>query len=126
MVHQIDDLVPAHQTRLEGIPVSTPARAVVELGATCSAELVGLVADDLVRLRRTTYGAIAVVLAQLSRPGKPGIETVATVLDERGDGFVPAHSELERAMFSALEAGGAPRAGSSAAIAGSWPDRRHR
>ncbi len=59
-------------------------------------------------MRRTTYGAIGVVLAQVSRPGKPGIATVAEVLDQRGDGFVPAHSMLESAMFAALDAGGLP------------------
>lgn len=108
VVHQIDDLLPAHRTTLNGLPVSTPARAVVELGATSSAEVVGRVADDLVQLRRTTYTAIGAVLAQVSRPGKPGIARVAEALDRRGDGFVPAHSELESALFAALEAGGLP------------------
>lgn len=109
IVHQIDDLVDAHRTRWKGLPISTPARSVVELGATSSVEVVGLVADDLVRLRRTTYGRIAAVLGHVARPGKPGIEIVMAMLDERSDGYVPAQSELEGALFCTLDAGGLPR-----------------
>lgn len=107
-VHQIDDLVEPHRTSIGRLPVSSAARSVVELGATCSAEIVGRVADDLVRAGRTSYRAIELVLAQLTRPGKPGIVTVAEVLDCRGDGFIPPASELERMLFDTLAAGGLP------------------
>ena len=108
VVHQIDDLAAAHRTRTNGLPVSKPARTVVDLGATCSIDTIGQVADDLVRMGRTSYGAIASVLAQLARPGKPGLERVAQMLEARADGYVPPHSELERALFATLEAGGLP------------------
>lgn len=107
-VHQIDDLVTWHRTSVRGLPVSSAERAVVELGATQPERVVGRVADDLVRGRATTYDRIAAVLAQVARPGKPGVEKVARTLDERVGGYVPPASELERAFFSALEAGGLP------------------
>src|SRR3546814_4388303 len=103
------------------MPVSKQARAVVELGATQTIEVVGLVADDLVRSGRTSYAAIAGVLAQLARPGKPGIGTVAQVLDERGDGFVSPYSDLERLLFSVLEAGGLPAPARLIALSGRGP-----
>jgi very-short-patch-repair endonuclease len=108
MAHQIDDLLPHHRTRLDGLPVSTAARAVVELGATQPIRMVGRVADDLVNARRTTFVAISAVLNDVARPGKPGLVRVARVLEERGPGYVPPQSELERALLSALEAGGLP------------------
>jgi very-short-patch-repair endonuclease len=107
-VHQIDDMRPGQRMLLRGLPVSAPARAVVELGATRAVDVIGRVADDLVRSCQTTYADIAAVLADLARPGKPGIEKVARMLDERGDGFVPPASELERALFAVLDAGGLP------------------
>jgi very-short-patch-repair endonuclease len=107
-VHQIDDVLAGHATTWRGLPVSTAARSVVELGATQSEATVGRVADDLVRMRRTTFPRIAAVLAAVTRPGKPGIERVARVLEARGDGYVPPGSELERALFDALAAGGLP------------------
>lgn len=105
-VHQIDDLTDAHTTTRQRLPVSTPARSVVDLGATQDVDTVGRVADDLVRLETTSYAAIGRVLAAITRPGKPGLHVVAAALDERGDGFVPPASELERALFAALDAGG--------------------
>ena len=108
VVHQIDDLTSSHCTKWNGLPVSTPARAIVELGATQGAEVIGRVADDLVHERRTSYVAIASVLAAVARPGKPGIAKLAVVLDERSDGYVPPASELERSLFAALDAGGLP------------------
>jgi hypothetical protein len=113
-VHQIDDLVPAHRGTWMQLPVSTPARSIVELGATCTLPTVGRVADDLVRAGRTSYAAIASVLAQVARPGKPGVDKVVAMLEERGDGHVPPGSELERVLFATLDAGGSRhRRGSS-------------
>jgi hypothetical protein len=107
-VHQISDLAARHRTEIARLPVSSPARTVVELGATQPVTVIGRVADDLVRSGRTSYGSIERVLAELNRPGKPGIARVAEVLAERGDGYVPPASELERLLFETLEAGGLP------------------
>jgi hypothetical protein len=107
-VHQIDDLAPSHRTTIHRLPVSTAPRAIVELGATRPVAVVGRVADDLVRMGRTSYAAIGSVLAQLTRPGKPGLATVAEVLELRGDGHVPPASQLERMLFDTLDAGGLP------------------
>ncbi len=122
-VHQIDDLRPHHRTSVNGLPVSTPARAVVELGATRDARTVGRVADDLVREGRTTYGRIASVLHELARPGKPGLVTVGRVLDERTGGFVPPASELERLLFGVIEAGGLPAPARQIPLPGRGPIR---
>lgn len=107
-VHQIDDLQPWHTTTWRGLPVSRPARAVVELAATQSAQTIGRVADDLIAARRTTRAEIARVFAEVARPGKPGMQKLAAVLEERGEGYVPPASELERLLFAVLAAGGLP------------------
>jgi very-short-patch-repair endonuclease len=107
-VHQIDDLLPHHRTRWNGLPVSRPARAVVELAATQSAETIGRVLDDLLALRRTTTAQVARVFGEVARPGKPGIAKIADVLAERSGTYVPPHSELERLLFAVLRAGGLP------------------
>jgi hypothetical protein len=107
-VHQIDDLRARHRAKVRGLPVSTPARCIVELGSRLGVGEVGRVADDLVRSGRTSFSAVAAVLAELTRPGKPGIETVARMLEKRLGGYVPPASELERGMFATLEAGGLP------------------
>ena len=108
IVHQIDDLAVRHRTAISRLPVSSPARTVVELGATQPVMAIGRVADDLVRAGRTSYRSISRVFSELNRPGKPGMIRVAEVLDERSDGYVPPASELERVLFDTLAAGGLP------------------
>ena len=107
-VHQIDDLTSADVMIWNGLRVSKPARVVVELGATQSVAVIGRVADDLIRLRKTTYPQICAAFHRVVRPGKPGMQRVARVLDDRGDGYVPPASELERTLFAVLVAGGLP------------------
>jgi very-short-patch-repair endonuclease len=108
VVHQIDDLRLGQIARTDGLPVSRPARGVVEVAATLGRRRLGRVLDDLVFDRRTTYDDVAVALAEVARPGKPGVVALGAVLDERSDATVPSASELEQALFAALAGGGLP------------------
>lgn len=108
VVHQIKDLSPDHFTEIAGLRVSVPARAVVDIAAKMGSRPLGGVLDELVVARRTTLVDVSTCLARLARPGKPGVSRLAQVLDSRGPGFVPPHSELERRLFEALAAAGLP------------------
>jgi very-short-patch-repair endonuclease len=108
VVHQIDDVARRHRTRVDGLPVVTAARSIVDLGSMLPLDRLGDVADDLVQARATTWPAIGAVFSDVVRPGKPGMATVATLLDDRCGTQVPAQSKLERALFTALAAGGLP------------------
>jgi very-short-patch-repair endonuclease len=108
VVHQIDDLRPGDVASVEGLPVSRVPRAVVELAAVVGPRRLGRVLDDLVFDRRTTYAQVAAALAQVARPGKPGVAALASALDERSGSAVPADSELERTLYAALVGRGLP------------------
>jgi hypothetical protein len=108
IVHQIDDLAPAHVTSMNGLPVSRVARALVEVAATVGERRLGDMVDDVVWARRASLLRVSACLRQVARPGKPGIAKLARVLDARSDGPVPAGSDLERSMFGALAVGGLP------------------
>ena len=69
VVHQIDDLAARHRTLVDGLPVVTAARAVVELGSRLRPDRLGEVADDLVQLRATSWPAIGRVFRDLAPPG---------------------------------------------------------
>jgi len=107
-VHQIDDLKPHRVTAVSGLPVSTVERTVVELAATTGEKRLGRVIDDVVAAKRSSVGRISSAFREVARPGKPGVHKLARLLDSRGDGYVPAQSDLERALFVALAAGGLP------------------
>lgn len=107
-VHQIDDLKPHRVATVSGLPVSTVERTVVELAATIGEKQLGKVIDDVVAAKRSSVGRISSAFREVVRPGKPGVHKLARLLDGRGDGFVPAQSDLEQALFASLAAGGLP------------------
>jgi very-short-patch-repair endonuclease len=107
VVHQLDDLEPHHVVDVDGLPATTPARAVVDLAARLGPRRLGDLVD--VATRRTTSSArIARCTAELARRGKPGIVRLGAVLDARGPGYVPPASVLEAALFRALADGALP------------------
>lgn len=107
-VHQIDDVAPRHRMTVGGLPVVTAARSVVDLSSRLALDRLGDVADDLVQRRSTSWPAIGAVFRDVVRPGKPGMPTLAALLDDRCGTSVPPDSKLERALFTALAAGGLP------------------
>jgi hypothetical protein len=107
VVHQIDDLEPDHVGELDGLPVTTPARAVVDLAARAGPRRLAEVVD-VVTPRLTSTARIARCTADVARKGKPGIARLGAVLDARGPGHVPPASVLEGALFGALAAAGLP------------------
>jgi very-short-patch-repair endonuclease len=107
-VHQIDDLAPSDIVPIDGLPISRPHRAVVEVAATVGARQLGNIVDELLMAELTSHDRIAACLARVARPGKPGVIKLGDVLDQRGDGYLTGTSELERALFAALDAAGLP------------------
>jgi very-short-patch-repair endonuclease len=122
-VHQIDDLAEHHRTTWNGLAISRPARCVVELAATQPERVVGAVLDDLLRMGKVRLPQVHRVVADVLRPGKPGMASIARVLDQRGEGYVPPQSELERALFDALAAGGLPAPSRQVPLPGRGPIR---
>jgi very-short-patch-repair endonuclease len=58
--------------------------------------------------RLASLAQISCYLRDVARRGKPGVRALGGVLDDRGPGYVPPHSELERKLFAVLEEGGLP------------------
>jgi very-short-patch-repair endonuclease len=101
VVHQIGDLRPHHVQTVDGLRVSLPARAIVDLAGTVGPRRLGELVD-LATDRLTSTARIATCMAELARPGKPGLRRLGAVLDERGPGHIPPQSELEARLFDAL------------------------
>ena len=96
VVHQLSDLRPGHVERIDGMPVTTLDRTVVDLAAVWRRGRLRLAVEDLVAAKRTTDSRIGTCLTSVARRGKPGVRNLATVLDERGPGKAPPASQLER------------------------------
>lgn len=106
ILHQSTDLVDSHVCHVAGfgaLPVTSVARTIVDLAAVTRRARLGVVLDDAVVAKLTTYLEVIDLFASIMRRGKRGMPVLAAVLDARGDGYVPPQSELERALFGLLE-----------------------
>jgi putative AbiEi antitoxin of type IV toxin-antitoxin system/uncharacterized protein DUF559 len=109
VVHQCRELPPRHVERhRSGLVVTTPARAIVDVGATVGTRHLGVLVDEIIVGRIASLAQISCCLRDVARRGKPGVRALGGVLDDRGPGYVPPHSVLERELFAVLAAGGLP------------------
>lgn len=108
VVHQLNDVLPHHRTTVSGLPITTRARTFVDLAAVWGRARLSAVLDDQVTHRNVTYVEVGEVLTDVSRRGKPGVQMLASILDERGPGHVPPASHAERMMLDALQAAPEP------------------
>ncbi|MDX1448724.1 MAG: hypothetical protein R3246_06625 [Acidimicrobiia bacterium] len=105
--HRAHDLLDWHRTVVEGLPVTTVERTVVDLAQTRSAGHIGAIVDDLVSARRLSLDALAALARSVARRGKPGTVTMREVL-ERRLGIDGTASELERRGRNLIAAAGLP------------------
>jgi hypothetical protein len=103
-VHESTDLVPDDCTELRHIPITTPARTVVDLGATDR----GLVAEALdagLRLGRFQLEDVARVVGRVARRGRRGVGTVKPLLAVRLDWEGRSEGEAEDLFRRVLDRG---------------------
>lgn len=115
-VRQSTDLRPHHCTTVDGLPVTTSARTLVDLAARLGRDRLGWAVDDAHVARRCRIEDVAAVYDELRRPGKRGMRTLRRVLALRSDGYVPPESVLERRLLAVLRKGGLPEPVRQAAL----------
>ena len=103
VVHQITDLTPEWCLGHRGLPVTDPARTILDLAALYGFARVEVAAEDAIVARKVTLDRIGTCVLTFARRGKPGIGKLTRFLDARADGYVPPQSELERMLFAALD-----------------------
>ena len=98
VVHRSRDLVRAHTTVRNGIPVTNPLRTLVDLGAVCTRWEVEDALDRGLIAKRFSVAAIEWLLHDVARPGRRGCGVLRKVLDERALGAAPPDGLLEPHM----------------------------
>lgn len=104
-VHQINDVARHHRATLRGLPVTTPARTIVDLAAVLPASRLDEVLEGLVVNRTVPLWRVEKVLLEVARPGKPGVHRLSRLLDAR-DGKPIPESVLEPILFRAMDEAG--------------------
>jgi len=109
IVHQITDLTPEELTVVDGIPVTTPSRTIIDLAAVLPERKLAEILDQAVRRNLVSYESVAEHLESLARRGKPGVTKLRRVLEPRLGGAFVTDSTLESRLLQVLTDGGLPR-----------------
>jgi very-short-patch-repair endonuclease len=108
-VHQLDDVLADHRTSIEGLPVTTPARTVVDLAAVVHPARLLPIVEDAKHARIANYLQVGECMKSVARRGKPGIRRLARVLDKLTSTGTKSMSVLERKLFEMIDAAGLER-----------------
>ncbi|HEX2192882.1 MAG TPA: DUF559 domain-containing protein [Acidimicrobiales bacterium] len=92
-----------------GIPVTTPARTVVDLSAVTTEATLEKAVDGALRDRLVTVAELRACFDALAGRGRRRVAHFRPILDAREPGYSPGDSELERRVRQWLTAAGLPR-----------------
>lgn len=101
VVRRAHDLAPSHLTAVSDLPVTTPARTVVDLAAVLHPRHLEAIIQDLVLDARLDLGETSTTLSDVARRGKPGVRSLRSTLEKLGTTPVPM-SVLERKAWTML------------------------
>lgn len=107
-VHQSTDLAAEHVVEVDGLPVTSPERTVVDLAAVISKGHLARILDNGLAASRVDFDGLTQIFNQLGRRGKPGTAKLRSLLDERSASLAPPESELEHRLLAIIDRAGLP------------------
>lgn len=109
IVHQLNDVLPEHRTSADGLPITTPARTIVDLAAVVHPARVLPIVEGANHQRIASYAEVGVCMTTVARRGKPGIRHLARTLDKLTATKGVTMSKLERLLLELIAGAGLPR-----------------
>jgi len=103
ILHQSTDLVPAHVTELDGIPVTTVPRTVVDVGVPNGLGATARCLDEGRRVGVVELEEIAALLHEVGKRGRNGVGPARRVLMERLKWDLVTDSQLEDRFLRLLQ-----------------------
>jgi very-short-patch-repair endonuclease len=107
-IHRSRDLAPEHVTRHARLPVTTPARTLVDLGQVAPVWEVSRTLESFLTRKLVTVAIVRAAVVVHGRHGRRGVGVLRRVLDVRGLGDMPAESVLEAALANLCRDAGLP------------------
>ena len=108
VVHETKALASADITVVEGIPVTTPERTLLDLGAVCHPSVVEMALDSAENRGLVSNRSVQATLDRLSRQGRNGAGTLRELLTSRSARRRPPESEMETMLIQCLRRNGWP------------------
>lgn len=107
-LHRSTDLAARDRTVVDGLPVTTATRTLIDMGRYVTPTRLGSMMDDAVRRDLTSYEELATRNAELARQGRHGVRTVAAALADRPTGAPVPGSPFETLVRRLLTDAGLP------------------
>lgn len=98
--HCTDALPPVDLMRVQGIPVTTASRTLIDLGAVANKAVVEAALEAALRMGLTSIWHLVGRLDHLGGHGRRGTATIRSILRERDPRLVPTESELESLLWT--------------------------
>ncbi|MFO7589922.1 MAG: type IV toxin-antitoxin system AbiEi family antitoxin domain-containing protein [Acidimicrobiia bacterium] len=108
VVHETTALEWLDLTHHEGIPITTPERTLLDLGAVCSPRVVDMALDAAIRKELVDARIIRAVLGRVGRRGRNGTGVLRRLIEERAPEHRAAESPAETRLMQVLRAHGLP------------------
>jgi very-short-patch-repair endonuclease len=108
VLHEVKCLLPVHVTVMDAIPIVRPERLALELCAREHPLRAGRAVDDMWRRRLLSGRSLRRFIQDASVQGRPGLQALRALVDERGDHYVPPASNLESRFAAILARSGLP------------------
>jgi very-short-patch-repair endonuclease len=108
VLHEVKSLLPRHVTVLDAIPIVRPERLALELCASEHPLRAARAVDDMWRRRLLSGLSLRRFVDDASVHGRPGLQVLRALLDERGGDYVPAASNLESRFAAVIARAGLP------------------
>jgi Transcriptional regulator, AbiEi antitoxin len=108
-VHQSTDLSDDDVMRVQGLPVTTPERTIIDLAAVMGDARLDFVLDRALSSGTIDLARLGEVFAGLGRRGKPGTARIRRMLEKRDASYVPPDTVLEQRLMDLIVEFGLPR-----------------
>jgi very-short-patch-repair endonuclease len=108
VVHRTDRLDPVDVTRVRRIPVTTPARTLLDLGAVVPVVALESALEDALLRRLVSFDLLTGTIERLGGPGRNGSGVLRALVEARDPAAAPTQSVLEDRLLGVLARAGLP------------------
>ncbi len=102
IVHETKALDALDVTRLDGIPVTSAARTILDLGAVCRPLVVEKALENALRRDLVSLSSMRALIGRVARQGRNGAGVLRTILDERDPQHAPTESDKETELLAVI------------------------
>lgn len=108
VVHRTIHLVPEDLAIVDGIPVTSVCRSLIDVGGRQSARALGAMIDRALLAGTVDLGVLSRRTNELTMPGRERPTALMQAIARRGDGHDPGRSVFEARVIAAMEERGLP------------------